>query len=309
MSQKKISVIGAGNIGGTLAYLCSIRGFCDVVLVDVIEGIPQGKALDIAESTPLRGGSINFTGSNEYTKIMDSDIVIITAGLARKPGMSRDDLLKINAGIVKSVSENIKKYAPNSIVIVVSNPLDAMVYVAYKILGFPAKRVIGMAGVLDTTRFCYFVATELGVSVENVSAMVLGGHGDQMIPLTRFANVASIPLNELMSKEKISQIVDRTRNGGIEIVDLLKTGSAYYAPASSIMAMIESIILDKKKILPCAAYLDGQYGANGVFIGVPVKLGKEGVEQVFELKLNEQEQGSFLANVKHVKQLISKLDL
>ncbi|MBR9699717.1 malate dehydrogenase [Candidatus Woesearchaeota archaeon] len=306
MRKHKISIIGAGMVGSTTAYLAASKGLGDVVLVDIVEGIPQGKGLDISESTPVLGASVSVKGTNSYDDVKDSDIVVITAGVARKPGMSRDDLLKTNTKIVSSVSEQVKKAAPQAIVIVVSNPLDAMVYVASKV-GWAKNRIMGMAGVLDSTRFASFIAEEAKVSVENVHTFVLGGHGDQMIPLTRYSNIAGVPLEQFISKAKLDNIVDRTRKGGIEIVNHLKTGSAYYAPAASICEMMEAIVKDKKKILPCAAYLDGEYGAKGVFIGVPAKLGKDGVEQVIELKLTDSEKKAFDENVKHVKSLMEEV--
>jgi len=307
--RAKISIIGSGNVGATTAHIASLKELGDIVLVDIVEGVPQGKGLDMSEGTPVERTDVSVTGSNTYDAIKDSDIVVITAGVARKPGMSRDDLLKINTGIVKQVSENVKAHAPNAIVIVVSNPLDAMVYVAYKATGFPHSRVMGMAGVLDSTRFAHFVADAAHVSVENVHTLVLGGHGDQMIPLVRHSSIAGLPLTDFLSAEKIEEIVARTRNGGIEIVNLLKTGSAYYAPASSIVEMIGAIIKDKKKILPCAAYLNGEYGAKGVFIGVPVKLGRKGVEKVIEVKLEPKEQEAFKKNIEHVQGLMKQVGL
>ncbi len=303
MKQAKISIIGSGNVGATAAHICALKGLGDVVLVDIVDGIPQGKSLDISESLPIERKDCTVIGANTYDLTKDSDIVVITAGIARKPGMSRDDLLKVNTGIVKQVSEKVKEYSPECILIVVSNPLDAMVYVAYKATGFPKKRVMGMAGILDSARFASFIAAEAGVSVENVSTLVLGGHGDQMIPLPDYATIAGIPIKQFIPQNRIDQIVQRARDGGAEIVGLLKTGSAYYAPGSSIVEMIDAILKDKKKILPCAAYLDGEYGARGVFIGVPAKLGKGGVEEIVELDLSEPEKEAFAKNVEHVKSL------
>ncbi len=309
MKRSKISIIGAGNVGATCAHLLALKELGDIVLVDINEGIPQGKALDMAESTPVEAVDARITGTNGYEETKDSDIVVITAGVPRKPGMSRDDLLKINSNIVKDVSEKVKEHCPGAILIVVSNPLDAMVYVASQVSGFPKERVIGMAGVLDSTRFAHFIASELNVSAENVSAMVLGGHGDQMIPLARYANVAGIPLSHFLDEKRIEEIVQRARDGGAEIVGLLKTGSAYYAPGSSVVQMVEAIVKDKKRILPCAAYLDGEYGESGVFIGVPAKLGKSGMEEVIEIDLNDSEKEAFKKNVAHVRSLMEKIEL
>lgn len=307
MKRPKISIIGAGNVGATTAHLASLKELGDIVLVDIDKGIAEGKGLDLSSSMPVEQTSAKIIGTDDYVDIADSDIVVITAGLPRMPGMSRDDLLKKNSEIVSFVSEKIKKYAPQSIVIVVSNPLDAMVYIASKVTGFPKNKIMGMAGVLDSTRFAYFISQEIDVSVEDVNTMVLGGHGDQMIPLVRYSNIAGIPLNQFMSDEKINAIVERTKRGGAEIVNLLKRGSAYYAPASSIVDMMEVILKDKKKILPCSVYLNGEYGAKGVFMGVPVKLGKDGVEKIIEIKLDENEIIAFSKNVLHVKELINKL--
>ena len=303
----KISVIGAGFVGSTTAHLLALKGLGDVVLADIVEGMPQGKALDIYESSAVECFSCNIIGTNKYEDTANSDIVVITAGIARKPGMSRDDLLEINKKIVKEVTENVVKYSPNSILIVVSNPLDAMVYVASEVSKFPKQRVIGMAGVLDSSRMKSFIAQELKVPPKKIKAMVLGGHGDDMVPLTRLVKVNGKPLKKLLPKEKIDAIVKRTREGGIEIVNLLKTGSAYYAPASSIVEMVDSIVNDRKKILPCAAYLNGQYGVQGLFIGVPVKLGRNGVEEIVEIKLKKEEKEMFDKTVEHVKSLVEKI--
>jgi malate dehydrogenase len=281
----------------------------DVVLVDVVEGMPQGKALDLAEYRPLAGLDVNLAGANEYLATRDSDVVVITAGIARKPGMSRDDLLKTNTAIVKACTEGAAKVSPKAILIVVSNPLDAMVYVASEVSQFPKRRVLGMAGVLDSARFRCFLATELGCSVEDVHALVLGGHGDTMVPMVRFANMAGIPITELLPKEKIDALVDRTRNGGAEIVALLKTGSAYYAPAGSVVEMVEAIIKDKKRVLPVAAYCDGEYGVKGLFVGVPAILGAAGVEKVLELKLNAEEAAAFKQSTEHVEKLVKEIRL
>lgn len=303
--RSKITVIGGGFVGSATAHFLAMHELGDIILLDINEGPPQGKALDLSEAAPVEGFDVKIHGTNSYEDTADSDIVVITAGMPRKPGMSRDELLAVNAGIVKTASENIKKYSPRAIVIVVTNPLDAMVYVAWKTTGFEPQRVIGMAGVLDSARMRHFIAEAIGVSVEDVTAFVMGGHGDTMIPVTRFANVGGVPLTDLLPKEKIDAIVERTRNGGAEIVSLLKTGSAYYAPAAAIAAMVESILLDKKRVLPCAAYLNGEYGVKGLFIGVPVVLGRDGVERVIEVKLNKEEKAAFLRTVEHVKSLVT----
>jgi len=305
--RPKISIIGAGFVGSTIAHLTALHELGDVVLLDIAEDPAKGKALDIFESSPVEGVDINIKGTSSYADIADSDIVVITAGIPRKPGMSRDDLIAINSGIVKGACENIKKFAPKSIVIVVTNPLDAMVYVAWKTTGFAPNKVLGMAGVLDSARMRSFIAVEANVSVEDVSAFVLGGHGDTMVPMTRFASVGGIPLSDILSKEKIDAIVERTANGGAEIVNLLKTGSAYFAPASSVVAMVEAVLKDKKRVMPVAAYLSGEYGVKGLFIGVPAVLGKNGVERIFELKLNEAESAVFAKTVAHVKELVGSL--
>ncbi|MGE5257893.1 MAG: malate dehydrogenase, partial [Hyphomicrobiales bacterium] len=278
--DKKVTVIGSGNVGATAAQRLAEKELCDVVLVDIIEGVPQGKALDLAEAAPIEKHDAHLLGSNAYDATAGSDIVIITAGIPRKPGMSRDDLLSTNAGIVKKVTQEVAGRSPQAVLIIVSNPLDAMCHVAFETSKFPKQRVIGMAGVLDSARFRAFIAMELKVSVENTHAFVLGGHGDTMVPLPRYSSVAGIPITELMTKERIEALVKRTRDGGAEIVGLLKTASAFYAPASAAVEMAESILKDKKKILPCAAYLQGEYGIRDLFIGVPVKLGAKGIEQV-----------------------------
>ncbi|MBI9087456.1 MAG: malate dehydrogenase [Desulfobacterales bacterium] len=287
--DKKVTVIGAGNVGATAAQRLAEKELCDVVLVDIVEGVPQGKSLDLMEAAPIEKHDAKLTGTNGYEASADSDVVIITAGIPRKPGMSRDDLIATNAGIMKKVVEQVAKYSPNAILIIVSNPLDAMCHVAYDASGFPKNRVIGMAGVLDSARFRAFIAMELNVSVENTHAFVLGGHGDTMVPLPRFSTVAGIPITELLPADRIQALCERTATGGAEIVSLLKTGSAYYAPASAAVEMAEAILKDKKKILPCAAYLEGEYGYNDLFIGVPVKLGKDGIEQVIEIQLTAEE--------------------
>jgi malate dehydrogenase len=307
---KKVTVIGAGNVGATAAQRLAEKELCDVVLVDIIEGVPQGKALDLAEAAPIEKHDAHLTGSNAYDATAGSDIVIITAGIPRKPGMSRDDLLTTNAGIVKKVSREVASRSPEACLIIVSNPLDAMCHVAFDSSGFPKQRVIGMAGVLDSARFRSFIAMELKVSVENTHAFVLGGHGDTMVPLPRYSSVAGIPITELLPPDRIEALVQRTRNGGAEIVSLLKTGSAYYAPASAAVEMAESILKDKKKILPCAAYLEGEYGIRDLFIGVPVKLGAKGIEQVVEIKLTDAENSALqksAAAVQELKGALAKL--
>ena len=301
--DKKVTVVGAGNVGATAAQRLAEKGLCDVVLVDIVEGVPQGKALDLMEAAPVEKHDGHVTGANSYEATEGSDIVIITAGIPRKPGMSRDDLISTNAGIVKNVTEQVAKYSPNAVLIIVSNPLDAMCHVAYEASGFPKNRVIGMAGVLDSARFRAFIAMELNVSVENIHAFVLGGHGDTMVPLPRYSTVAGIPITELMPQDRIDALVDRTANGGAEIVGLLKTGSAFYAPASSAVEMAESILKDRKKILPCAVYLDGEYGYKELFIGVPVKLGAGGVEEIIEIKLTEAEKAALDKSAAAVEEL------
>lgn len=313
MARHKIGLVGAGQIGGTLALLAGLKNLGDVALVDVAEGVPQGKGLDLAQLSPVMGFDCDYQGSNDYSVLDGADVVIVTAGVPRKPGMSRDDLIGINTGIIKSVAENLKKYAPNAFVIVITNPLDAMVEVMQRATGFDPKRVVGMAGVLDSARFRFFLAEEFGVSVEDVSAFVLGGHGDTMVPLVRYSSVAGIPLPDMVkmgwtTQAKLDAIVDRTRNGGAEIVNLLKTGSAFYAPAASAIAMAESFLLDKKRVLPCAAKLNGEYGVKGLYIGVPVVIGKDGVERIVEIKLNPEEQKMFDYSVNAVKGLVEVLD-
>ncbi len=308
--DKKITVIGAGNVGATAAQRLAEKELGDVVLVDIIEGVPQGKALDLTEAAPIEKHDAHLIGTNSYEDATGSDIVIITAGIPRKPGMSRDDLISTNAGIMKQVTSQVVKYAPDAIIIIVSNPLDAMCHVAFEASGFPKNRVIGMAGVLDSARFRAFIAMELNVSVENTHAFVLGGHGDTMVPLPRYSTVAGIPITELMPPDRIASLVERTANGGAEIVGLLKTGSAYYAPASAAVEMAESILKDKKKILPCAAYLEGEYGFNDLFIGVPVKLGADGIEEIIEITLTDDEKRALkksAAAVAELKALLKKL--
>lgn len=309
MSRKKITVVGAGNVGATLAQALAQTNLLDVVVIDIpkMKGMPTGKALDILEASAIYQYDSLVTGGTEWSLAQGSDIVVITAGVPRKPGMSRDDLLNINAGIVGDVSKQIKEQAPQSLVIVVSNPLDAMCTVVQRVTGFPRERIIGMAGVLDSARMRTFIAQELSVSIENVHAFVLGGHGDTMVPLPRFSTVSGIPLPELLPKEKVDAIMKRTQEGGAEIVKLLETGSAFYAPAASVCEMVESIILDKKKILPCAVLLKGEYGVDGVFVGVPVKLGAGGMEEVIELKLTPEENAQFKKSVDAVRELVKIL--
>jgi malate dehydrogenase len=307
--RPKITVVGAGNVGASVAQYAVEKELGDVVLVDVIEGIPQGKALELAQAGPVLGYDSRLDGSNGYDETADSDIVVITAGLARKPGMTRDDLLFKNAEIVGTVVDQVAARSRDAILILVTNPLDAMVQLAWKKSGFPHRRVIGMAGVLDSARFRTFIARELDVSVENVTAFVLGGHGDTMVPLPRYSTVAGIPITELLPAAKIEDLVKRTANGGAEIVAFLKTGSAYYAPAAATVEMVEAILKDKKKILPCAAYLDGQYGVKGLYVGVPVKLGRSGVEQVIEITLTGEEQAAFQKSAGAVRELVDKLKL
>jgi malate dehydrogenase len=307
MSRHKVTVVGAGNVGATTAQRIADAELADVVMVDILEGIPQGKGLDMLEACPISGADVRVTGTNDYKDTRDSDIVVITAGIARKPGMSRDDLLKTNFDIVKGVTEQVVKYSPNSILIVVSNPLDAMVQTAFKVSRFPKDRVLGMAGVLDSARMRTFIAMELEVSVENVHAFVLGGHGDDMVPLPRYSTVAGIPLPDLMSKEVIDRIVERTRKGGGEIVAYLKAGSAYYAPSAAIVEMADAILKDKKKILPCAAYLEGEYGISGLYMGVPVKLGRKGIEQIVEISLTNDERVALQKSAASVQELVGKI--
>ncbi|MBI2494592.1 MAG: malate dehydrogenase [Candidatus Rokubacteria bacterium] len=308
-ARPKITVVGAGNVGASVAQYAVEKELGDVVLVDVIDGVPQGKALDLAQAGPVHRYDASLIGSNGYDETAGSDVVVITAGLARKPGMTRDDLLFKNAEIVGGVVEQVVARSPNAILVLVTNPLDAMVQLAWKKSGFPPQRVIGMAGILDSARFRTFIARELGVSVENVTAFVLGGHGDTMVPLPRYSTVAGIPITELLPKVTIDALVQRTANGGAEIVGLLKTGSAYYAPAAATVEMVEAILKDKKKILPCAAYLDGQYGVKGLYVGVPVKLGRAGVEQVIEITLTAEERAAFQNSAAAVRELVDKLKL
>ena len=307
MGRKKVTVVGAGNVGATVAQQCAQKELADVAMVDIVEGVPQGKALDLLQAGPVERYNSRLVGSNTYEITDDSDIIVITAGLPRKPGMSRDDLLLKNASIVKEVVEQVAKRSPNSIIIVVSNPLDAMAHLALQVSGFPKHRVLGMAGVLDSARFRTFIAEALNVSVDNTHAFVLGGHGDEMVPLARYSTVAGIPITELFSPEKLEAIIQRTRKGGGEIVALLKTGSAYYAPGSSVVEMIDAILKDKKKILPCAAYLEGEYGVRGLYLGVPVKLGAHGIESIMEIKLLPEEQTMLNKSIQTVQELIDVL--
>ncbi len=309
MSRFKVSVIGAGNVGATCAHWIVAKELADCVLVDIVEGMPQGKALDMMESTPVVDSDCKITGSNGYAETANSDVVIITSGIPRKPGMSRDDLLNTNKKIMASVCEEVKKTSPNACVIIVANPLDAMCHVAYHTLGFPRERVMGMAGVLDTARYKSFIAMELNVSVEDVHGMVLGGHGDTMVPLPNHTSVGGIPLTELISKERIDEIITRTAKGGAEIVGLLKTGSAFYAPSAGAVSMAESILKDKKRVLPCATLLDGQFGYNDLFIGVPCVLGSGGVEKVIEVKLDDHEKALLENSANAVKGLVEALNL
>jgi len=313
MSRKKVTVVGGGFVGSTTAQRIVDLELADVVLTDILDGPPAGKALDMLESGPITRTDSRATGAStatgDYSATAESDIVVITAGFPRKPGMSRDDLLKANYDVVKAVVEQIVKHSPNCIIIVVTNPLDAMAQAAWKVSGFPKTRVLGMAGVLDSARMSTFVAVECKVSVENVHSFVLGGHGDDMVPLTRYSTVAGIPLTVLLPKDKLDEIVKRTRRGGAEIVDLLKTGSAYYAPSAAVVEMVEAILKDKKKILPCAAYLEGEYGINGLFVGVPVKLGARGIEQIIEIKLTADEKAALDKSAASVRELVTVLGL
>jgi malate dehydrogenase len=308
MARKKIALIGAGNIGGTMAHLCALKNLGDVVLFDVVEGLPQGKALDLAAGGPVEGYDCTITGTNDYADIKGADVCIVTAGLARKPGMSRDDLLGINSKIIKAVAEGIKLHAPNAFVIVVSNPLDAMVTLMKRLTGFPKNRVVGMAGVLDSSRYRTFLAWELGVSVSSVSAMVLGGHGDDMVPIRSHTTVNGIPVASLVKADRLDAIEKRVRGAGGEVVALLKTGSAFYSPASSAIAMAEAFLLDKKAVLPAAAYLEGEYGLKDLYVGVPVQIGAGGIEKVFELQLTDAEKKELAVSASHVKELVEATD-
>ncbi len=307
--RRKVTVVGSGNVGATAAQRIVERELADVVMVDVVEGVPEGKSLDMLESAPVEGFDARISGAYDYAPTAGSDIVVITAGLTRKPGMSRDDLLLKNFGIVKGVVEEAIKYSPNAILIVVTNPLDAMVHTALKVSGLPRQRVVGMAGVLDSARMRAFMSMEAGVSVENTHAFVLGGHGDDMVPLPRYSTIAGVPITQLFKKEQVERIVERTRNGGAEIVALLKTGSAYYAPSAAVVEMVEAILHDKRKVLPCALYLEGEYGVRGSVAGVPVRLGAGGAEEVFEISLERDEAAAFKRSVDAVRELVSKLPL
>ncbi len=307
--RNKVTIVGSGNVGATAAHWIASKELADVVLVDIIEGVPQGKGLDLLEAMPVEKRDSAILGTNDYADTANSDIVVITAGIPRKPGMSRDDLLNTNFKIMSDVVGKVVHYSPNCILIVVSNPLDAMAQAAYKLSGFPRERVIGMAGILDSARFRAFIALELKVSVENVTAFVLGGHGDTMVPLPRYSTVAGIPITELLDKATLDRIVQRTRDGGAEIVKYLKTGSAYYAPSAATTEMVEAILKDKKKILPCAAYLNGEYGIHGLFVGVPVKLGSKGIEQIIEIKLTAEEKAALDKSAAAVKELIAVINV
>jgi malate dehydrogenase len=309
MARSKIALIGGGNIGGMLAEQAAYRELGDVVIFDVVEGLPQGKALDMAEASPLIGSDAKISGTNDYADIAGADVVIITAGLARKPGMSRDDLLKTNLSIMKQVAVGVRDNAPDAFVIVISNPLDAMVYTFKELSGFPKNRVVGMAGVLDSTRFRSFVAWELDVSVRDVTALVLGGHGDTMVPLVRYCTVAGIPIETMMSKEKIDAIVERTKGAGGEVVGLLKTGSAFVSPAVAALEMAESYLRDQKRVLACACLCEGEFGVDGLYVGVPCVIGAAGLERIIEIELNEEERANFDSSVEHVRALVSQLDL
>jgi malate dehydrogenase len=303
--RNKVSIVGSGNVGATAAHWMASKELADIVLIDIVEGVPQGKGLDLLEAMPIEKRDSCIIGTQDYADTANSDLVVITAGVPRKPGMSRDDLLNINHKIMKDVVEKVVQYSPNCILIIVSNPLDAMAQAAYKLSGFSRNRVIGMAGVLDSARFRTFIAQELKVSVENVTAFVLGGHGDTMVPLARYSTVAGIPITELMEAATIERLVQRTRDGGAEIVKYLKTGSAYYAPSAAVTEMVEAILKDKKKILPCAAYLEGEYGLKGLFVGVPCKLGTRGIEQIIEIKLTAEERAALDKSAGAVKELVS----
>ncbi len=306
-ARPKVTVVGSGMVGGTVSQMLALRDYADIVQVDIVEGLPQGKALDLMQVGPLMGFDSHLSGANDYEATAGSDVVVITSGIARKPGMSRDDLLKTNMGIVTSVTEQVVKSSPDAIIIVVSNPLDAMCHAAFDAAGFPRERVIGMAGVLDSARFRTFIALEANVSVQDVSAMVLGGHGDTMVPLSRYSTIAGIPITELFSAERVTAIEERTANGGAEIVGLLKTGSAYYAPGTSTVEMVDSILLDKKRILPCSVLLKGEYGINDLFVGVPVKLGSTGLEEILELKLTDAESAALKKSASSVQGLVDAM--
>ena len=302
--RRKITVVGSGNVGATLAHRLADKQLGDVILIDILEGIPQGKGLDLLQSGPIEGYDLKVKGTNDYADTANSDVVVLTAGFPRKPGMSRDDLLKANFDVVKSTTEQVAKYSPDCILIVVTNPLDAMAQTAYRVSGFPKNRVMGMAGILDTARYRTLIAQALNVSVRDVQGLVLGGHGDTMVPVPSYTTVAGIPIAQLMAKEQLDKIIDKTRKGGGEIVSLLKTGSAYYAPSAAVAEMVDAIFNDRKRILPCAAYLEGEYGINGLFVGVPVKLGAKGIEQIIEIKLTEEEKAALQKSAAAVKELV-----
>jgi malate dehydrogenase len=307
MARNKVTVIGAGNVGATTAQRIAEAGLADVVLVDIVEGLPQGKGLDLAEAAPVVGHDARITGTNDYADTAGSDVIVVTSGLARQPGMSRDDLLAKNAGIVKAVVEAAAAQSPDAVLIVVTNPLDAMCHVAMQASGFPRERVLGMAGVLDSARFRTFIAEELGVSVEDTSAFVLGGHGDTMVPLPRYSTVAGIPITDLLTEDRIAELVDRTANGGAEVVALLKTGSAFYAPAASTFEMVDAILRDRRRVLPCAIHLQGEYGVDGLFVGVPAILGAGGMQRVIEITLTADERAAFQKSAAAVQELVDKL--
>ncbi|MCS6844285.1 MAG: malate dehydrogenase [Caldilineales bacterium] len=307
--RNKITIVGAGFVGATAAHWCAVKELGDVVLVDIVEGMPQGKALDLLQAGPVEGYDLHIVGTNDYKETANSDIVVITAGLPRKPGMTREDLVGVNAKIVRGVVENVVAYSPNSIIIVVTNPLDTMVYLAKKVSGFPRERIIGQAGVLDSARMRAFISMELNVSVENIHAFVLGGHGDEMVPLPRYSTVAGIPITELLPPERIAAIVERTRKGGGEIVALLKQGSAFFAPSAATMQMVEAILKDRKMILPCSVYLEGEYGMHDICFGVPVKLGRSGVEQILEIKLTPEEQEAMSRSAALIRSSMAALEL
>ena len=309
MKRAKITIVGAGNVGATTAHWVASKELGDIVLVDIIEGVPQGKGLDLYEASPVEGFDCRIVGSNDYGPTENSDLVVITAGIARKPGMSREDLLGTNAKIIGGVTREVVKHSPDTILLVVSNPLDSMVWVAKEISGFPKQRVVGMAGILDTARYRTFIAEAAGVSVEDISALVLGGHGDAMVPLVRFTSIGGIPVTEFLSQKELDDIVDRTRKGGAEIVGYLKTGSAFYAPGAAVAQMVEAIVRDKKRVLPCAAYLEGEYGVEGIYLGVPVKLGKDGVEQIIEFPLQEDEKAALMNSAEGVRESIGHINL
>ena len=308
MSRQKITIVGAGNVGGSVAQRLAEKSGYDIVLVDIVEGLPQGKALDLAQAGAVCGYDSPIRGTNRYEDTVDSDVVVVTSGIARKPGMSRSELLETNINIVRSVVQEVAIRSPEAVLVIVANPLDAMTYVAYRVSGFPKQRVVGMAGILDSARFCAFIAQELNVSVHNVQAMVLGGHGDAMVPLIRYTTVAGRPVDQWMSQERLDALVKRTRGGGGEIVSLLKTGSAYYAPAASVVEMVEAIIRDDHKVLPCAALCEGEYGLKGTYMGVPIRLGKNGVEEILEYELTPDEKAAFEVSAQGVRELCEEVD-